>query len=138
MMKRSQIPPAQTREWVVKLLQPYRDLLAYWDSFQTQAGLSPEMSPQLPSLLSGAVAVAVVMEDPVAAVVRCDLTLRKQSLRVRRRLLPSAKVVRVEPGSEAQQVQQDQQQLLLVLVVTRLMEVLEEPVGKVQRVELEV
>jgi hypothetical protein len=96
------------------------------------------MSPQLPSLPSGAVVVVVVMEDPVVVVVRCDLTLRKQSLRVRRRLLPSAKVVRVEPGSEAQQVQQDQQQLLLVLVVTRLMEVLEEPVGKVQRVELEV
>jgi hypothetical protein len=96
------------------------------------------MSPQLPSLLSGAVAVAVVMEDPVAAVVRCDLTLRKQSLRVRRRLLPSAKVVRVEPGSEAQQVQRDQQQLLLVLVVTRLMEGLGEAAGKAQRVELEV
>jgi hypothetical protein len=96
------------------------------------------MSRQLPSLLSGAVAVAVVMEDPVAVVARCDLTLRKQSLRVRRRLLPSAKEVRAEAGSEAQQVQQDQQQLLLVLVVTRLMEVLEEPVGKVQRVELEV
>jgi hypothetical protein len=96
------------------------------------------MSPQLPSLPSGAVAVAVVTEDPVVVVVRCDLTLRKQSLRVRRRPLPSAKVVRVEAGSEAQQVHQDQQQLLLVLAVTRLMEVLEEPVGKVQRVELEV
>jgi hypothetical protein len=96
------------------------------------------MSPQLPSLPSGAVAAAVVMEDPVAVVVRCDLTLRKQSLRVRRQRLPSAKVVRVEPGSEAQQVQRDQQQLLLVLVVTRLMEGLGEAAGKAQPVELEV
>jgi hypothetical protein len=48
------------------------------------------------------VVVVVVMEDPVVVVVRCDLTLRKQSLRVRRRPLPSAKVVRVEAGLEAQ------------------------------------
>lgn len=80
----------------------------------------------------------VATEVLVEVVVRYDLTLRSQSLRVQRQLSISAKAVEAVAGLVVAREEQEQRPPFLVLAVTPRMEVSAEAVGKLPPAETEV